>query len=450
MSTNPQPSRTRHIDDATAVGRRVRDAREAKGLSLRELSFPGCTAPYISAIEHGRRVPSLQILQELGRRLDVAVDYLATGGTATTIEDALLNADLALRLGDVDEAERDYTAIAQLARTDDDKAHALAGLGELRFRSGDLDAAQEAFESALQASSKAFLQRYGAVDLLGRCYALKGNAAAAIGVFSRGLRDAEERGDRLQSVRFAVLIANAYIDLGEVGASVATIASAAEAVRELADPLLRARVDWTQSRLHVVEERHDLAAEFARRALATLRVAEDDHAVARAQQLLAYVEVERGNAADALALLEAAQPTMERLASSVELAIFRLERARALAALGRDEEAFELALQIAPILVANAKGNSGRCFLTLGQVFERAEDDDGALAMYDAAIDTLRGHRSPHLLRAYQAKSQLLERLGRADAALATLKEAVALQVPASEVLPEAESETPRPRGPAP
>ena len=68
-----------HVDDPAAVGRRLRDARVAAGLSQRQLSFPGCSAAYISRLEAGDRVPSLQLLRKLALKLNADEQYLATG-----------------------------------------------------------------------------------------------------------------------------------------------------------------------------------------------------------------------------------------------------------------------------------------------------------------------------------------------------------------------------------
>src|SRR5688500_15102696 len=68
-----------HVDDPAAVGRRLKEARLAAGLSQRKLSFPGCSAAYISRLEAGERVPSLQLLRKLAERLDADEQYLATG-----------------------------------------------------------------------------------------------------------------------------------------------------------------------------------------------------------------------------------------------------------------------------------------------------------------------------------------------------------------------------------
>ena len=72
-------ARTPHYDDPAAVGRRVREARDAAGLSQRELSFPGCSSAYISRIERGERIPSLQVMREIARRTGVSEQALAFG-----------------------------------------------------------------------------------------------------------------------------------------------------------------------------------------------------------------------------------------------------------------------------------------------------------------------------------------------------------------------------------
>ena len=68
-----------HVDDPAAVGRRLRETRISAGLSQRQLSFPGCSAAYVSRLEAGARVPSLQLLRKLALKLNVDEEYLATG-----------------------------------------------------------------------------------------------------------------------------------------------------------------------------------------------------------------------------------------------------------------------------------------------------------------------------------------------------------------------------------
>src|SRR4051812_46556090 len=140
-------SLTTHIDSPRELGIRLKAARERSGLSQRQLAFPGCTAAYISRLEAGARVPSLQMINQLALRLEVTGQWLATGVDAAVLEPVeLLEAEVALRLGEVEEAERLFSA--HLDADDSARAAALAGLGQIAFRAGALEEAIERLEQA--------------------------------------------------------------------------------------------------------------------------------------------------------------------------------------------------------------------------------------------------------------------------------------------------------------
>jgi transcriptional regulator with XRE-family HTH domain len=79
MAIMGRRERIPHYDDPVEVGKRLNAARQAAGLSQRELAFPGCSAAYISRIERGERVPSLQVMRELAQRIGVTEGELAFG-----------------------------------------------------------------------------------------------------------------------------------------------------------------------------------------------------------------------------------------------------------------------------------------------------------------------------------------------------------------------------------
>ncbi len=114
-----------HVDDPEAVGKRLFDAREGAGLSQRELAFPGCSAAYISRIERGERIPSLQVLRELASRCGVGETFLAWGRKER------LDAAVAEQLRKLEEAEGSGSkaeraaAYAALARAANRAARAL-------------------------------------------------------------------------------------------------------------------------------------------------------------------------------------------------------------------------------------------------------------------------------------------------------------------------------------
>ena len=114
MTMMGRRDRIPHYDDPVEVGRRLHEARDAAGLSQRELAFPGCSAAYISRIEHGERIPSLQVIRELARRIGITEGELAHG-------EQRLHPDVAQRLREVEEAETAGGAT--------ERAHAYAALG---------------------------------------------------------------------------------------------------------------------------------------------------------------------------------------------------------------------------------------------------------------------------------------------------------------------------------
>ncbi|MGH2977788.1 MAG: helix-turn-helix domain-containing protein, partial [Gaiellaceae bacterium] len=85
-----------HIDDPKRFGQRLKSARLEAGLSQGQLSFPGCTTAYISRLESGGRVASLQLVNELAVRLNVAPQWLATGVEPLEAPTEILDAEVAL------------------------------------------------------------------------------------------------------------------------------------------------------------------------------------------------------------------------------------------------------------------------------------------------------------------------------------------------------------------
>ncbi len=110
-------ARTPHYDDPVAVGRRLYEAREEAGLSQRELAFPGCSAAYISRIERGERIPSLQVMRELARRTGVSEAALAYGRESLQSEVArkVREAEAAEANGDQAAKVKAYAALARAA-----------------------------------------------------------------------------------------------------------------------------------------------------------------------------------------------------------------------------------------------------------------------------------------------------------------------------------------------
>jgi tetratricopeptide (TPR) repeat protein len=417
-----------HVDDPIAVGQRLRQAREAAGLTQRELSFEGCTAAYVSRIEAGARVPSLQILHEFAKRLGVTPEYLATGRPGgEDVSSELLEAEFALRLGDENRAAQLYEA----ARADADSAAALArvqlGLGRLALRRDEIAEGIELLEEAIRSRELAPGDASAAANALGRGYVMQSRYDDAFAIFERFLDGARVRGDHFDEVRFSVLLANAYIDHGDYGRAHATLGEVLDLARQTVDPLLRASLYWSQSRAHLSQGEPDRAAEYARLALATLRASEQTLEAARVLQLLAFIENDRGNPEAALELVDEGEPIVAAAGEAVTAAMFTVERARALSALGEGEEAAELLLGIVPRLNAAAPKDAARAYAAVADVFRKQGDTARALELYELAVE-----QAPvpdrHVVAALTAMAEIHEEQGNGDLALELLKRALAVR----------------------
>jgi tetratricopeptide (TPR) repeat protein len=419
-----------HVDDPAAVGRRLRDARERAGISQRQLSFEGCSPAYISRIEAGERIPSLQLLREMGRRLGVSEDYLATGleREAGGEDRTLLDAEVSLRFGELEEAERLYTQVRESAQTIAIRSRALAGLGQIAFERGQPRQAIDLLEESLRAAQADPADQPAVADTLGRAYATVGDHAPAIRIFRQALRAAEERNDSVEAIRFGVLLANAYIDTSDFSAAEELLAETVDRTRDSTDPLFRARIYWSQSRLYSQKQDPERAARYARKALELLELTEHTHYAARAHQLLAHVELDRGNADEAVALLDRALPLVEAAGNKHEVALFQLEKARALVDLGQVDEAKRLAAEGTEQLKDVSSSDAGRGETLIGDIYAAAGDQASARRFYESAAGHLEPLADRYLLDVYAKLAALHEAEGRPDEALAVLKKAMALQ----------------------
>jgi tetratricopeptide (TPR) repeat protein len=414
-----------HVDSPAAVGARLVAARKAAGLSQRQLAFPGCTAAYISRIEAGARTPSYQVLREFAKRLGVSADYLATGDAGDTPEpDSLLEAEVALRLGDLDGAERLYRQVRESPQPPAVIARAEVGLGQVEAARGETSEAVELLEQALACDQLPESDASVAANALGRAYATQGRFEEAYGVFSRFLEVARQRGDQFEVIRFSVLLANAYLDAGNFGRAQAVLGDVLQQARESLDPMLRASLYWSQSRLYSSQGNTDSAAEFAQLTIAILKTTEHTLAAAKALLLLAHIENDRGNAAAALDLVDEGTPIVSASGDRVDEGLFLVERARALDKLGEPDEAASLMLGLVPRFQEARPTTAARAYAAAAGFFRSRGDDVKALELYELAAETF---TTPdrHQAEVLQAMAEIHEERGNAEEALQLLKAAL-------------------------
>jgi len=408
------------------VGVRLKEARERAGLSQRALAKPGYTGAYISRIENGNRTPSLALLRELARRLGVSEGHLARGEESTP-ELPVSELELAVRLGDEERAEELLRDALAGARSDEERASTLAWQGQLLFRRGEHQQARELFEQALalypRDTAPASLR-----DSLGRAYVALGEDELAIALFERSLQLAEERDDLMESIRFSILLANMLIDGGNLSRAEELLGHTLARTEGLEDVIVRARLYWTQSRLHAGRQDSDAAASYARRAIALIELTEDAAYAAGAHQLLAHIELDRGNAEEALAILERGLTLLQGREDPVWLAKFQLEEARALIQLGRSDEAAEVAMEAAGVMAEANPSEGGRGYQLLAEAFEELGEPGRARELYELAVELLEKRPNRYLVSVYARLGDLLEREGDKDEALRIFKRAAHVQ----------------------
>jgi tetratricopeptide (TPR) repeat protein len=416
-----------HVDDPIAVGRRLREARERAGLSQRQLSFAGCSPAYISRIEAGARIPSLQLLRELGRRVGVSEDFLATGTDAAAAPLLLLDAELALRLADPASAETLLRRALEQARDDELRARAVAALGRLALRCGEPRTAIDRLEEALSTLGSPE-ENEAIAETLGQAYRAVGETEVAISIFDRCLDGAVARDDPLAQIRFASLLAEVLVESGDAAGAEEHLSRVLPLIDDTRDPAGRARIHWAHARRQMSGAAHDAVILSAWKALALLEDADHGQSAANAHRLLAQLELERGRPAAALEIVRRARLLLGPAVSGTAAPLLDLEEARTLVALGRHAEAGTLALAAAANLTTPEPVAAGRAYCVAAAAATGAGEPEAAVELYDVAIELLTPRPTRYLLDAYSSLAELLESRGDAEGALATLKQAVRVQ----------------------
>lgn len=419
-----------HVDSPEAVGARIRAIRVERNLRQRDLAFEGCTAAYVSRIEAGARIPSLQLLREIGRRLGVSADYLATGSeeSSSIREIGLVDAQLCHRLGDAAAAEDAYRQLLSRPQETAVRRGALLGLAQLAMARGEARSALTFLEEFEGLGGPDTPVDPGAVETLAQALAASGDLAAALAVVERNLARTE---DPITRFRLTVVIANVLTDLRQLDRAEALIGDMLAEFGETADPIQLARCLWSQSRVQTVRGNNDLAADYAEDALSIIRTTEHDEYAARAHQVLAYIELERGRPERALTLLDEALPQVARGGDRPLLAAFNLERARALLALGELDQARDLASELVRQLETLTTVDSVRALSIIAEVIAKTGDVHRALGLYEAAAEQLKGHEDEAMLvDVYRRWSDLLAETGDTQGALDIARRAIMAREP--------------------
>ena len=380
------------------VGRRLRAARVAKGLTQSEVAGGGVSVAYVSRMESGQRRPTAKVLAEVAERLDVSVDHLLGAMAPREIDEirlALDYAELALESGEPDEAATRALEARERLRTATD-------IGGLTERASFLHAraleAQGQIDDAILELEKLTDSGWGLMQVqagiaLSRVYRESGDLGRAIDTGERVLDRVADLGLEScdEAVQLAVTIAAAYFERGDSGHAVRLCRAAILKAEELGSPTARASAYWNASVMQA--GRGDLgdAIPLAERALALLSEGRDARNLARLRTELGRLQLALDPPAvdDARHNLEQAAAELTwTSATPLDRAWIELSLARASYLTGDLAGTRELTASVfamtaghAPLLEAEARSLEGQTYAQEGLLDEAARSYQQAILL---------------------------------------------------------------------
>ncbi len=399
--------------DPAELGRRVRAARVARGLTQTALGHPEASAAYVSRIESGQRRPGIELLQTFAGRLGVSVERLLDQ-TVTLDPDEIglqLNyAELALESGEVEEAENRSREILEglpagnggVADTLRDRAsylHARALEAQGRLEEAILDLGQ------VRCTGIADLQWVRARLALSRCYRETGDLGRAVDcgrpaldlLSDAGLAHCDE------AIQLVVTVAAAYYERGDCAEAQRLCRRAIEQAERDGSPTARASAYWNASMIESKQGSLGTAVSLAERALALLGEGNDSRNLARLRSELGTMQLMTDGAdldEAERTLIRAAEELRSSSAGPVDVARNQLALCKVFLLRGEPERVHPVTEAVlrdvgegAPDVAAEAEVISGRASAAQGdpaeahRAFRRAVQTLSSIGADRAAAD---------------------------------------------------------------
>ena len=424
--------------DRESLGRRLRAARQARGLTQGEVARGLMSGAYLSRIEAGQRRPTPAALEELATRLEVTVELLLGEADRREVDKvrlALDYAELSLESGQPEDAERHLQEVLEHT-----EAMRTAGLRErarlLHARTLEATNRQDdaiiELESLIEDHATDGLTLIRAGIALSRIYRETGDLGRAIECGERVMTRVEEAGLEAcdEAVQLAVTVAAAHFERGDTAHAVRLCRKAITRAEALGSPMARASAYWNASVMQARRGDVTAAVPLAERALALLSEGQDARNLARLRSEVGRLQLELDppDLDEARHNLEQAAAEMEwSSATPVDRAWTLLGLARVAYLAGDLTASREVLAQVhttadghAPLVEAEALTLEGRTLAAEGAT-------DLAAASYQKAVFRLSA------IGADQSAAQLwfdladlLEGVGLTDAALDAYRRAAA------------------------
>lgn len=390
-----------------AVGRRLRLARVAKGLSQQDVAVAlSLSASYVSLMEAGKRPVSSGLLDRLGALFGTSPAELRSGVSseqADLIDLDLRFAEIALRNGEAPAAQERFQHALEMLGDGQSDAWITAQFGLARSleMQGALEPAIQAYESLLTVTpsdgvGSAWQARINIA--LCRIYSECGdlNRAVELGEQAMDQLPPAGEGDPAANEAYVALVstlAGCYYERGDLTRAHLLAGEAINRAHVDEQPTARASAYWNAA---IIAEARGETAEARRlvdRAHALFAESDNVRALALLKLVAAWLILREPDPAldHARQLLEAGLEDLANGAGSqVDLAYGEVELARCKMFEGDWEAAVELSEQAIGRVGPDARLQGARARLTLGQALLLGGEREQAMAIFDAAADDLR------------------------------------------------------------
>jgi tetratricopeptide (TPR) repeat protein len=406
-------------------------------MTQRELAGDALSVSYVSLLEAGRRTPTPETLRELARSLECSVAELTGEGDSLAIRPPALNlahGQLALRTGQVDRAQQHFQSVLTAPDVDQaTRAEAVIGMAQALEKDGRLEEAARAYESLVQQAVDAptYLATLRVVISWARCLYELGELHRVIEV-GMGAMEELDRLDAWQSdasIELLATVAAAQVELGDIRQAERLLREGMVRAERMRSPRARAAVLWNASQLACERGRYSEALDLAAEALAYFQQDSDRRNAAR--MLCMYggilLQQEPPRAEEAGRVLEEALTGLTEFGRGYELGYVLTELSRARLITGDVDGAVEAAERSLNELGPEALLERARAEAALAAAVAASGDRERAADLFAGAARSLGAIKaSRQASRAWAELGIMLADAGEAVAAVEAFRHATA------------------------
>ena len=427
----------------------MRDLRVKRGLTKTALAKPRYTVSFVSQIEAGRRRPSPSALEYFAERLGVSRQFLLTGvpdDAEQQLGYRMEEIQQRLREGDVDDAGQlieEASDLAQRSPTRFARERLMMLQAEHLLRTGRFEDAVDRFEQVLEAKPPASLAGKAVVGLA-TAYRTVGDLSYAAQVVEAFLGEGErEPLEPALAAQLQCALVGVYFERGDLLRAERAAARALAAAASSSSLEVKAGAYWDASRVLAERRRWDEALDYATRASVLMEELDEQRHVGRIHVAYAFIclEADGPRLKEARRHLAMAEKILRRSGTSDDLAYLHEERGKLALLEGRPEDALDEAENVLE-QARHDEVQRGRGLLLKARALAALQRDDDAFVALEEAVATFKrvGARTQEA-DGWKELAEIHVRRGETAAAVEALRAAV-------ETL-ERKREPVRPRDPA-